>query len=378
MANTLGNYNETFFAQEALIQLEKVLGMAGRVYRDYNANPQVKGDTIQIRRPSSFTAADAPATASALATDSVSITLDKWKEVKFALTDKDLALTSDRIVSDHIRPAAVALADQIDQDMAALYKQVPWHQTLTATPVLADIAKIKKLMFDNKVPRSDGKLHFMIGGAEEQAFLTALGASGMMPGQQDSALRDGSMGRLFGYDTWANQNAPSHTSGVAADAAGTVDGVNAVGATTIVISAVTAGITVKTGDIVTITGDSQQYNVAADATDADGTAFSFTITPGLKKATAGAEVVTVFLGGASKTQNLAFHTNAFALATAPLSDIGNQLGAKIATISDPLTGISLRSRLFYIGDTSTVNVALDVLYGVKCLDPNLAVRADAA
>jgi hypothetical protein len=262
--------------------------------------------------------------------------------------------------------------------MAALYKQVPWHQTLTATPVLADIAKIKKLMFDNKVPRSDGKLHFMIGGAEEQAFLTALGASGMMPGQQDSALRDGSMGRLFGYDTWANQNAPSHTSGVAADAAGTVDGVNAVGATTIVISAVTAGITVKTGDIVTITGDSQQYNVAADATDADGTAFSFTITPGLKKATAGAEVVTVFLGGASKTQNLAFHTNAFALATAPLSDIGNQLGAKIATISDPLTGISLRSRLFYIGDTSTVNVALDVLYGVKVLDPNLAVRADAA
>ena len=378
MANTLGNYNETFFAQEALIQLEKVLGMAGRVYRDYNANPQVKGDTIQIRRPSSFTAADAPATASALATDSVSITLDKWKEVKFALTDKDLALTSDRIVSDHIRPAAVALADQIDQDMAALYKQVPWHQTLTATPVLADIAKIKKLMFDNKVPRSDGKLHFMIGGAEEQAFLTALGASGMMPGQQDSALRDGSMGRLFGYDTWANQNAPSHTSGVAADAAGTVDGVNAVGATTIVISAVTAGITVKTGDIVTITGDSQQYNVAADATDADGTAFSFTITPGLKKATAGAEVVTVFLGGASKTQNLAFHTNAFALATAPLSDIGNQLGAKIATISDPLTGISLRSRLFYIGDTSTVNVALDVLYGVKVLDPNLAVRGDAA
>ena len=58
--NTLGNYNETFFAQEALIQLEKALGMAGRVYRGYDPNPQVKGSTIQIRRPSSFTAQAAP------------------------------------------------------------------------------------------------------------------------------------------------------------------------------------------------------------------------------------------------------------------------------------------------------------------------------
>lgn len=379
VTNTLGNYNEIFFAQEALIQLEKVLGMAGRIYRDYTTDPKVKGDTIAIRRPSYFTAADAPATASNLATESVSIVVNKWKEVKFALTDKDLSLTSDLIIANHIRPAAVALADQIDQDCAALFKDIPWHSTLTATPVLGDFSKVRKIMFDNKVPLTDpALLHFMVGGAEELAILNALSASGNMPGQQDPSLRNGSMGRIYGFDMWANQNTPVFTSGVAADATGTVDGVNAVGATTMVFSGVTAGITWNAGDSFSIAGDTQRYVFTAAGTDADGTAASGTFAPALKKATAGTEVITIFLGGAAKTQNLAFHRNAFALATAPLSEMGNQLGAKIATIADPITGIALRSRLFYIGDTSTVNVALDVLYGVKTLDPNLAVRADAA
>lgn len=373
--NTLGNYNETFFAQEALIQLEKVMGIAGRVHRGYSPTAQARGDTISVRRPASFTATDAPATASDLATESVSITLNKWKEVKFALTDKDLSLSAPQIISDHIRPAAVAIADRIDQDMAALYKDIPWVSAQTATPVLSDIGALRKIMFDNRVPLGDpSKLHYMVDGATELAYLNALAASGMQPAQQDKSLREGSMGRLYGFDTWANQNTPIHTSGVAADATGTIDGVNAVGATSLLFSGVTAGMTWKIGDSFVIAGDTQRYVATADGTDADGSAASVSFAPALKVATAGAEVITWTLTGASKAQCLAFHSNAFCLATAPLSDIGNQLGAKIAVISDPITNISLRSRMYYVGGSSQVEVALDVLYGVKTLDCNLAVR----
>ncbi len=70
-----------------------------------------------------------------------------------------------------------------------------------------------------------------------------------------------------------------------------------------------------------------------------------------------------------------FHRNAFALATAPLIDAPlRQLGVKVETIPDPKTNIALRSRVFYEGNQSAIYVALDVLYGFKCLDPNLAVR----
>lgn len=374
--NTLGNYNEIFFAQEALIQLEKVLGMANRAYRGYEANPQARGDTIQIRRPSTFTAQDAPATDSNLNTESVSITLNKWKEVKFSLTDKDLALTSEKIISDHIRPAAVAIADQIDQDMAALHTKIPWHSTMSSTPALADVTKVKKLMFDNKVPlRDESQLHFMIGGAEQMAFQNAMTT---LSNPQASGLRDGSLGRMYGFDVWANQNTPTHTSGTAADNAGVLSSATAKGDTSIALGSFEAAGTITIGDIITITGDPQQYVATANATASSGAIASLPVFPAIKQVNNSGAVVTVFLGGASKTQNLAFHTNAFALATAPLSDMGSQLGARIASIADPITGIALRSRLFYIGDSSTVKVALDVLYGVTVLDPNLAVRADAA
>ncbi|OPZ31640.1 MAG: P22 coat protein - gene protein 5 [Synergistetes bacterium ADurb.BinA166] len=79
--------------------------------------------------------------------------------------------------------------------------------------------------------------------------------------------------------------------------------------------------------------------------------------------------------GTTKNQCLAFHRHAFALAMAPLSDMGGRLGAQIATVADPVTNLSIRSRLWYEGDTSTVKVALDALWGVQVLNPNLAVRA---
>lgn len=373
---TLGNYDETFFVQEALIQLEKVLGMAGRVHRDSTAESQVKGAIVAMRRPASFTATDMPVTDSDTITESVNLTFNKWKGVTFALTDKDLTLSSEKIIENHIRPATVAIADRIDIDLCALYADIPWVSAQTATPALADIAAIRKIMRDNKVPLSDNtKLHYMIDSATELAYINALAAAGQQANTQDPALRQGSLGRLYGFDAWANQNTPSHTSGVGADATGTVDGVNAIGATTLAFSAVTAGITYKIGDTFSIAGDTQRYVVTVDGTDADGSAASVTFAPALKVATAGTEVITFTLNGASKGQNLAFHSNAFMLGMAPLSTLGDGLGARMATKADPITGLALRSTMWYDAPNAKVKVRLDALYGVKTLDCNLAVRS---
>lgn len=383
MTNVLGNYNEHFFAQEALIQLEEVLGMASRVHRDFDGATKKKGNTIQIRRPGTFVAANAPATATDLTPDDVDITLDQWKEVKFKLSDKELSLNSDRVISDHIRPAAVALANQIDQTLAALYLDIPWISPMSATPALADITAMHNVMFGNKVPQNDGLLHLMIDGSTQVAFLNALSAAGQQSNTQDPALRRASMGELFGFETWANQNTPTHTSGVAADAVGAVDfgsgttDVYAAGLSAIHIDGITSGATLLRGDTFVCASHSQRYVLTADAVESSGDA-DLAFSPPLVEALDENEVVTFTLTGASKVQNLAFHRNAFALAMAPLSEIGNELGANIATVSDPLTGLSLRSRMYYVGDDSEVHVALDCLYGVKTLDPNLAVRGYGA
>lgn len=380
MSNTLGNYDPIFYAQEALIALNKALGMAGRVHRGYDPNPQQKGSVINITRPSVFEATNVNTstggTTQELTPENVSITLDTWKEVKFGLTDKELTFTKEKIITDHITPAAYALADAIDLSLVGLYKKIPWKESISSTPVVTDITGVRKALFNNKVPMND--LHFMVDGSVEAGLLalTAFAtADGSGQAGIDTQLR-GSLGTRYGFEFFANQNTPAHTSGTMADTAGALNADAEKGATSIVIKSLTDNQTLKTGDIIQITGDAQQYVVTADYTISSATTVA--IYPALAKKNLADAVVTVILPsgtGASKNQCLAFHRHAFALAMAPLSDMGGRLGAQIATVADPVTNLSIRSRLWYEGNTSTVKVALDALWGVQVLNPNLAVRA---
>ena len=54
MSNTLGNYDPIFYAQEALIALNKALGMAGRVPSRIRPQPAAEGGVINITRALGF------------------------------------------------------------------------------------------------------------------------------------------------------------------------------------------------------------------------------------------------------------------------------------------------------------------------------------
>lgn len=374
MANVLNLYDPLFYAQEGLIALEKALGFAGRVYRGIEKDPQQKGSVIAISRPSTFVAQDAPSTAQDLTPGNVNVTLAFWKEVKFSLTDKELTFTTEKIIEDHIRPAAYALADDIDQRLALLYKDIPWYITTTSPAAVADITNARKVLFNNRVPMDPAMLRGVIDGTLEAEFLN-LEAFSQAQGAGDVGVatqQRGTLGQKFGIEWSANQNVATHTAGVSADATGTLTGAHALGATSITIGAITIGGTLKKGDTLVIAGNAQRYAATADVTADGAGAAVIPITPPLVQAYSNASVVTIAL--VSGVQNLAFHRNAFALAMAPLTTIGNQLGARIESVTDPITGLALRSRMFYVGDTSKVYVALDVLYGLQTLDPNLAVR----
>lgn len=381
MGNTIDAYNPIFYAQEALILLEKALGMAGRIHRGYDQERRSfrRGQIIEIKKPSTFTAENAPSTAQDLDTSYLQLSLDYWKEVKFGLTDRELAFTGEQIINDHIRPAAYALADDIDQKLCTLYKFIPWYYTLVGTlssPKVLDITGPRRVMFDNAVPLTPGDMHYMADGELEEillnspALMTSQGAGTV---GVDTQLR-GHIGTRYGLEIFANQNVQTHTGGSLTVGSGTLALSSNVskGATSITISATALSGTLVSGDTLVIAGNSQRYSVTNSGT-ASGNSITPTIFPPLvQDYSSGAAVV---IDCNDYVANIAFHRNAFALATAPLSEIGNELGAKIATVTDPITGLSIRSRLFYVGDSSEVKVSLDVLYGLRCLDANLACRA---
>jgi hypothetical protein len=68
-----------------------------------------------------------------------------------------------------------------------------------------------KALFNNKVPMQDqSMLHMMVDGTA-QADLQVLLAPFTMTGNDQSALRNGTLGRVAGLEFFANQNTPTTT-----------------------------------------------------------------------------------------------------------------------------------------------------------------------
>jgi hypothetical protein len=396
MTNVLGNYNPTFFANESLIQLFNSLGMAGRVYRGLDEQRSAagnnKGDVINLRRPSKFSAAQHVAGTGSTAQDvvgqNVQVTLDQHQEVKFAISDKELAYTSEQIINEHIVPAAFALAEKIDNDLYTLGAKVGPKTYVSGAVSSTFITGPRKVLRNNAVPM-DNNVHYMVDTGMEAAFLdlgifSAADTTGQ--GNNTDALMNGTLGRRFGVETFVSQNADVTATTMTSTATASTAGGDRVGAinvavaanvSTVALDGLTGTETFKIGDTFTIAGDPTTYILTADTTLTAG-AGSFTFYPPLRQNAANDAVVTFDLLYATQEsahyRNLMFHRNAFALGFAPLPTTGDGRGAEIATVTDPASGLSVRARMFYNGDTATNSVALDVLYGVQVLDPMLGVR----
>jgi hypothetical protein len=375
----LSSYDPVRYALDALPFLQKALGMAARVHRGYSAQKSEKGKLISIPSPQSFTAGDAPAAITNLTPSEVQVSLDYWKEVKIAITDKEISHMGgniDLVMQHHLPRAVYGLADAIDLYLCDLALKVPWFVDAEGTTSTKDITNARKILFDNKVDVNGGDIHMMVN-SDMEANLLNLAAFNTSNGAGQAGVETqlrGTIGTRFGAEIFANQNVISHVKGTCSVSTLAVNLLTAVGSSTIALDAVSVTGTLVSGDVFSIAGDSQKYAVTATATASANAFASVSIWPVLQKEAANNAVVTVYLD--DHVANLMFHRNAFCLATAPLPDIadGLGLGVKIASVSDPITNLSIRNRLYYDGDYSCLISAFDILFGFKCLVPNMACR----
>lgn len=392
MANTLGNFNVPLYSTEALAVLMNALGTPARVNRRYEQERSsfAKGDVVNIRRPGTFTVYDAPIAALSIddvKPDSVQVSLGSHKEVKMKITDKELAYTGERFISEHVSPMAYALANFIDQQMLDLALEIPHTQDITtssATPSVLTTAN--KIMTENRVP-DDGRRHYAASPGVWQKWLDSTNFSQFQGNGTGGAYtqRTGRIEDKFSFSPWQSNNLVN----VAAPSAPTITTPGTItaskGATSVTLTATALTGTLKRGMVIQIgttatTGgaayNAELYAITADVTAA-GNSATVSISPPLRKdvsavAWSRKQVKTdgAYLG------ELAFHSDALALVMVPLP--GFAMGAKVQTVTDDNSGISLRGRLYYDGHASAHYFALDCLFGRKVLDPDMAVRGAAA
>lgn len=362
-------------ARQTLPRLIDNLVFPNLCYKDYNEAFAFQGDTIQVRKPVKFKATEfnqADGTnAQDVKEESVDVTLDHLATVDVEFTAIQRATNVDDLNRLFLEPAAVALAEKINSDGLFLYRDIPYVGGIAGvTPSsLTDLAACRKILNANKAPVSSRRA---IWDVEADAkFTTVDGLVKVGDSGTATALREGEIGRTFGLDNYMSQAIKTHEQGTAISGNKTITVAAAAskGATTITVNSGAAAGTLKTGDVLKI--GEHCYNVAADI-DAIGTSAVVVklVQPLQEDVANGASVAfpTYAKDKTGYTANLAFHENAFAFVTRPLS-----APAGVEAYVTSYGGLTMRVVRGYDMKYKKEMLSMDVLYGYKTMYPELAV-----
>lgn len=415
MANT--TLTADIIAKEAVMILENECLMAKLCYRGYesefdtNPNGYKVGSSVRVRRPTDFTVRDGKtANIQDVIEGRTTVTVDKQKGIDFKFSSEDLTLDIGKLSERVIKPAMIQLANQVDVDMMGLYTEVFKHVTIPSGGInsYADFALAPTLMDKAGIPQDNRCA--VLSPTDYWALLgsqTALYINEAARG----AYRNASLGMIGNVDTYMSQNVPTHTTGSRTGTdlvdltivdgtftwgGGGTDVKNATSITIHVDGTAAATSTFKKGDIITISdvydvnpvskatlAHLKQFTIMADATAAsnetDLLIWPPIILSGAQKTchlSTGTDLndnTVTYIGTASTgfEQNLFFHKNAFALTMVPMVKPPGAVDVGRRTYK----GISVRVVPYYDGVNDDSNWRLDILYGVDCIDPRLAVRA---
>jgi len=408
MGNTL--LTPSLITKEALMVLENNLAFTKAVDKGYSkdfgtqaAAGQKIGSTLKVRMPPKYVGRTGAAISVEDATEtSVDVSLTTQAGVDISFSSADLTLSIDEFSDRFIKPALANIANRIDNDGMALYKNVYNSVGTPGTSLYAVGGLALKpytdagVKLDNTGTPRDQDRNAVIS-SQNQADLV-IGLAGLFNDTTDIAkqYRDGTMGRAAGYKFSMDQNVNALTIG-AQGGTPLVDGAAQTGST-LLTKGWTAAVASRlgVGDIFTIAGVYsvntqskailpgvlQQFVVTAAFSSLIGGGGTISIDPPIRTTTGfqtvnaspadGAAITVVGAAGTVSAQSLAFHRDAFTLACADLEmPQGVDFSARKA---DKRTGVSVRMVRQYVIATDQFPCRLDVLYGWKCLRPELACR----
>lgn len=411
MANTL--LTSSIIQKEALMILENELTFTKNVNREYDDKFGVAGAkigaTINARKPPRYVGRSGQALSVEASTENyVPITLDTQFGVDISFSSTDLTLHIDEFSDRFLKPAMATIANRIDYQGLQLYKDIFRYVnagasgtaygtsgtlnggSATVAQVQSQILTAGAILTESGVPNEARGL--VLDPLSQVSAATPMLALFNPQARVSSIFEKGSIGAsTLGFDWAADANVNSFVP----MAAGSVTALTAAptsGATTIAVTS-TAG-TVPKGTIVQITGifainpqnrqstgRPMQFVVTADtAVTTTGTlpiypayipSGQFATCTGTPTSTAAITILTSgAIAGTGSSQNLAFHKNAFTLATADLLLPGGVDMAERANYK----GISMRMVRQYDINSDMFPVRFDVLFGWKTIYPELAVR----
>ncbi len=201
------------WAQSAIPILRSNIVVAPRIYRDTDVASFSRGDVLHVPYPGVLAASDKVAgTAYTLAQPTgeteVQVTLDKYKAVSFIVEDIVRAQANQDLVANYSEAAAIALAEQLETDLFTTLGAAANAVGTAGTDLTAALLRTaRKTMTDNKAP-ADGR-SLVISTKDTVSLQADSALTSYFAFSRPQSISDGSLGRLYGFDTFESQLIPT-------------------------------------------------------------------------------------------------------------------------------------------------------------------------
>jgi hypothetical protein len=386
--------------RKALEILENNLVITRNVNRQYDnsfANQGAKiGTTLRIRLPDRALVTDGAALQVQDDNEQfTTLTVSSQKHIGVNFTTAEMTMQLDDFADRVLKPRISQLAASIDADVANCFNGIYQSVGTPGTTPSTSFALLQAQQRLNESAAGMNPRYLTVNPAANAGLIEGMKGLFNPVSTISAQFKNGMFGEgILGFDELAmSQSIKQFTTGTRSGSHSVTSTVSTQGATTINITG-TGTQTLKKGDVFTIgsvfavnpqtresTGSLQQFVVTADTTASGGAYTNVPISPAIYTPVSALATVdsfpqssatVTFLGAASSQfpQNLAYHKDAIAFATA---DLLMPQGVDMAS-RQVHNGISLRVVRQYDINNDRMPCRIDVLYGYSVIRPQMAVR----
>ena len=353
------------------------------------------GPTVAIRKPALGTIRTGWGMDSSDVTEtSVNLTIDKVTGVDLNFSDADMALSVEDFSSRYIMPNALKMAAYIDSQAAQYIYQNTYNSVNssafgTAPNALSYFLSAGQKIKENLVPM-DSALSSIVSPRTEAAMVGALAGQYNPQGNISEMYEKGQMAKAAGFDWYMSQVLPAHTHGTATT--GTSPAVSGYTSSTVTVTNMTSGGTLKAGDVFTIsnvyainqetkqTYSTLQQFVATSDASVSTTTFTISVSPSIvisgpnqtvsAAPTGGTVVLNQTVASQIAQQDLVLHEKSFAIAFADLELPNNMEMASMISAD----GLSIRFLRGYDIANARYLSRMDAFWGIAATRPEWACR----
>lgn len=281
----------------------------------------------------------------------------------------------ERIMADRFAQAMRAAVNEVEADLAALYKYASRAVKSTGielfdgTDKLASLAQLRRILMDNGAQGQE--LHLVLGSSAAAFLRAADFLFKVNEAGTSDLLREGAIARLMNFGIHESAQIGYHTNGTYTSAV--VTG-NTLGGTTLTTTGCTAAV-ILAGDLLKIANDTSNVYVSNAVGTSAGTSLTISA-PGAKLARTGATDAISPLIATGYYPNMAFAKNAIHLVTrAPALPAGGDAASDSTIVTDPISGLSFEVREYK--QYRQIKYEVCLAWGVKVVKPEfVAILAE--